>query len=192
MSFQTLFDFETALAKFTGAPYAVVTDGCTHAIELCMRFDKVTHTSFTAHTYLSIPMLMRQLGVEYTHTDEEWIGEYQFRGTRIWDSSRLLKQNMYREGQMQCLSFGNGKPLHIGKVGAILTDDVEIYDVISEMRSDGRDLRVNPWERQLIFRQGYHYCPTLEDCQRGIELLPTVDQEPKYYQYPDLREIIYK
>jgi hypothetical protein len=192
MSFKDLFDFESALAEFTGAPYAVVTDGCTHALELCMRFDKVTQTSFTANTYLSIPMLMQQLGIEYTHTEEQWIGEYQFHGTRIWDSARLLKQNMYREGQMQCLSFGNGKPLQLGKVGAILTDDVEIYDVISEMRSDGRDLRVSPWAEQLVFRQGYHYCPTLEDCKRGLELLPTAMQEPKYYQYPDLRKIIYK
>jgi len=41
MSFKALFDFESALAEYTGAPYAVLTDGCTHAIELCMRYERV-------------------------------------------------------------------------------------------------------------------------------------------------------
>jgi len=40
MSFQKLFDFELALAEYTGAPYVVLTDGCTHALELCMRLSR--------------------------------------------------------------------------------------------------------------------------------------------------------
>ena len=39
--FSTLFEFEQALADYTGAPYAVATDCCTHAIELCLRMDCV-------------------------------------------------------------------------------------------------------------------------------------------------------
>jgi dTDP-4-amino-4,6-dideoxygalactose transaminase len=35
MGFEKIVEFESALAKFTGAPYAVMTDCCTHAIELC-------------------------------------------------------------------------------------------------------------------------------------------------------------
>ena len=46
MSFQTLFEFEQALARYTGAPYVVVTDCCTHAMELAMRYDRVTQCSF--------------------------------------------------------------------------------------------------------------------------------------------------
>lgn len=189
MSFQTLFDFEQALAEYTGAPYAVVTDGCTHALELAFRYENITNCKFTAYTYLSVPMLMNQLNIEYELLDEQWLGEYQFHGTRIWDSARLLKRNMYQEEQIQCLSFGHGKPLSIGKAGAVLTDDVEIYDVLSQMRSDGRDLRVLPWQTQQIFKQGYHYCPTLESCALGIEKLNSVEQEPKYHQYPDLRAL---
>ena len=30
---------EKNLAAFTGAPYAVATDCCTHALELCLRLD---------------------------------------------------------------------------------------------------------------------------------------------------------
>ena len=139
--FDKIFEFEQALAEYTGAPYAVMTDCCTHAIEMCMRFDKVKRVQFPAYTYLSIPMTMHKLGITYGLLDQKWTGEYQFNGTRIWDSARRLERGMYRPGQLQCLSFGNGKPLQIGRGGAILTDDVEIYDQLSMMRYDGRDLR---------------------------------------------------
>lgn len=191
MSFDTLFKFEEALATYTGAPYAVVTDGCTHAIELCFRLDRVTYTEFTAFTYLSIPQLMRELNVGYKLKTEYWetLGEYAFSNSNIWDSARLLKPGMYRPGMKQCLSFGNGKPLQLGKVGAILLDKEWEYKELSRMRSDGRDLRISPWQDQKSFSEGYHYCPTLEDCQQGIEKLPFVDNLPKYHQYPDLRSI---
>ena len=190
MSFQALFDFESALAEYTGAPYVVVTDGCTHALELCFRYDRVEFCAFTPYTYLSILMLMRQLKIQYQFEDKgPWTGEYRFRKTRIWDSARLLRPDMYRSGQIQCVSFGHGKPLQLGKGGAILTDDPKLYEWASLARSDGRDLRIEPWQDQKVFTQGYHYCPTLELCKLGLEKLTTIDTEPKYYQYPDLRNI---
>lgn len=188
--FSKIREFESALAEFTGAPYVVMTDCCTHAVELCLRFDQVKQCSIPAHTYLSIPMTLCKLDIEYDYQDWEWIGEYQIGHTRIWDSARLLRKNMYRPGMIQCLSFGFDKPLSIGRGGAILTDDVEIYDILSHMRYDGRDLSVSPWEQQKIFRVGYHYKPTPEEAIRGLELLPNIDQEPKYKEYPDLRDII--
>ena len=96
--FDKIFEFERTLAKFTGAPYAVVTDCCTHAIELCLRYDQITRVVFPAHTYLSIPMTMHKLDIEYNYSDKLWVGEYQFIGTRIWDSARLLREGMYRPG----------------------------------------------------------------------------------------------
>lgn len=187
MTFQTLFDFESALAEYTGAPYVVVTDGCTHALEMCFRYEHVTSCEFTAYTYLSVLQLMRNLGVWYRLRTEYWRGEYRFHGTRIWDSARLLAPGMYRPGQLQCVSFGHGKPLSIGRAGAILLDNKAEYEMFSCWRSDGRDLRISPWENQLRFSDGYHYCPTLEDCARGIELLPNVNPEPSQHTYPDLR-----
>jgi len=58
-----------------------------------------------------------------------------------------------------------------------------------EQRYDGRDLTVSPWQDQKIFRVGYHYKPTTEEAELGLELLPKVDERPKYISYPDLREI---
>lgn len=188
MSFKALFDFEAALSEYTGAPYVVVTDGCTHALELCFRYNNVQQTRFTAHTYLSVPMLMYHLGIQFTLKDETWQGEYQFENTCIWDSARRLERNMYRPGQFQCLSFGWTKPLQLGKVGAILTDDRSAYRLFSRQRSDGRDLHI-PWESETELIMGYHYCPTLESCERGLELLPTVDPQCQSAHYPDLRTL---
>jgi len=191
MSFQALFDFESALAEYTGAPYAVVTDGCTHAIELCMRYEQVKACQFSAYTYLSVPMMLTHLDIEYEMIDESWTGEYQFRNTRIRDSARRLERGMYRPGQMQCLSFGWTKPLQLGKVGAILLDDTEAYKLFSRQRSDGRDLNI-PWHDETDLVLGYHYCPTLELCARGLELLPTVEPKSQPGVYPDLRKIPFK
>lgn len=192
MTFQTLFDFERALANYTGAPYAVVTDCCTHAIELCMRWERVESCEFTAFTYLSIPMIMHRLGIRHSMTDESWSGEYQFHGTRIWDSARRLEPGMYRAGQLQCLSFGRTKPLELGRMGAVLTDDVEIYDQLSHQRSDGRDLRTLPWQRQRTFRPGWHYCPSLEICAQGLAALANHRPQCQTVTYPDCRDISIK
>lgn len=191
MSFKALFDFESALAEYTGAPYVVVTDGCTHAIELCMRYENIKECQFSAYTYLSVPMSLTHLGVEYTMTDELWTGEYQFRNTRIWDSARRLEPGMYRSGAMQCLSFGWTKPLQLGKVGAILLDDYEAYKKFSRQRSDGRDLNI-PWEKETDLILGWHYCPTLELCVKGIELLSTVKPKSQPGIYPDCRNIPFR
>ena len=194
--FEKILEFETALAEFTGAPRAIMTDCCTHAIELCMRYDRVEFCAFTPYTYLSIPMLMHKLDIEYTYEvgdpaqSAQWVGEYRFRKTRIWDSARRLETNMYRPGQMQCVSFGHDKPLPIGRGGAILLDDAEAYRALLAMRYDGRDLTIKPWVAQQEFRVGYHYRPTIEEAERGLELLSQyTSQSPRAVTYPDCRQI---
>lgn len=190
--FDRILKFEQELAEYAGAPYAIMTDCCTHAIELCLRYDRVREVVMTPYTYLSIPMTMHKLGIKYYYREEEWVGEYNFHGTRIWDSARRCQQGMYRSGQMQCLSFGHTKPLHIGRGGAILLDDRRAYDDIIRMRYDGRDLNISPWQEQQTFRVGYHYKPTPEEAELGSALLKGLwenDPEPRAVTYPDLRKI---
>ena len=192
MGFNKIKEFEDKLAEYTGAPYAIMTDCCTHAIEMCLRYERVREVVMTPYTYLSIPMTMHKLGIKYYYREEEWVGEYQFHGTRIWDSARRLESGMYRAGQMQCLSFGNGKPLHIGRGGAILLDNKTAYEDIIRMRYDGRDLNILPWQEQKTFRVGYHYKPTIEEAELGVALLEGLKENPKepvFVQYPDLRTI---
>jgi dTDP-4-amino-4,6-dideoxygalactose transaminase len=190
--FDKILKFEQELAEFTGAPYAVMTDCCTHAIELCLRYDNIKEVVMTPYTYLSIPMIMHKLGIKYSYNNEEWTGEYSFGLTRIWDSARRLEKGMYRPGTMQCLSFGHGKPLHIGHGGAILLDDEKAYKTILCQRYDGRDLTVVPWQDQKTFYVGYHYRPSIEDAVQGVALLQGIKEhnpKPVYVTYPDLRNI---
>jgi dTDP-4-amino-4,6-dideoxygalactose transaminase len=193
--FDKILKFEQELAAYTGAPYAIMTDCCTHAIELCLRYDRVTDCSFTPYTYLSVPMTMHKLGIDYqyhNHDWQRWIGEYQFVGTRIWDSARRLETGMYRPGQLQCLSFGHSKPLQVGRGGAILLDDTRAYHHLLQMRYDGRNLAVSPWQDQEIFTVGYHYRPTPEEAELASELLKGLIDSPKapeFVEYPDLRKI---
>lgn len=190
--FDEIFEFEKKLSQFTGAPYVVATDCCTHAIELCFIYTQYVNVSFTPFTYLSIPMLMHKLKINYTYINEEsqeWIGEYNFKNTNIWDSARRLQKKMYKAGQFQCLSFGHTKPLQIGRGGAILTDNSYAYKILKEMSYDGRDLTVSPWQNQKTFRVGYHYKPTIEEAVKGLELLKTVQEQNQFVQYPDLRKI---
>jgi dTDP-4-amino-4,6-dideoxygalactose transaminase len=189
VAFEEIAQFERLLAKKTGAPYAIMTDCCTHAIEMCLRYKKVRRVQFTSYTYLSIPMTMHKLGIEYELVPEKWTGEYRFYGTDIWDSARRLENGMYRPGMMQCLSFGHNKPLQIGHGGAILLDDKEAYGILLQQRYDGRDLTTQPWQSQRTFMVGYHYRPAIEDARIGLEKLYFVNEPPRYHEYPDLRDI---
>jgi hypothetical protein len=140
-------------------------------------------------------MTMHKLGIDYQYLDHEWqrwIGEYPFVGTRIWDSARRLEPGMYRSGQIQCLSFGHSKPLHVGRGGAILLDDADAYEQLLRMRYDGRDLTVTPWQNQQEFRVGYHYRPTPEEAELASALLTDLiefPKQPEFVSYPDLRTV---
>ena len=185
--------FEKQLAEFTGASYAVSVDCCTHAIELCFRLLEIKTCSFSAYTYISVPMIMENLNVQYEMTDQQWEGEYQFIGSNIWDSARCLKPNMYRSNQLQCLSFGPGKPLENIRGGAIILDNVEQYKKLKAMSYDGRELGHKKWTEQKTFKQGFHYMMRYEECESATLLLDNYisagNFEHKYKPYPDVRDI---
>lgn len=191
--FNKIKEFEKKLSNFTKAPYVVTTDCCTHAIELCMILDGVKSCSFTAFTYLSVPQTMRKLSIDFSLIDETWVGEYQFHGTRVWDSARRLGPGMYRSEQLQCLSFGYSKPVDIGRGGAILLDNKDDYIKLSKMRYDGRDLDISPWEEQIEFTMGYHYKLNPEECIGGMVALDKYIEAnnylPKKVNYPDCRKL---
>lgn len=192
--FDAVLDFERAVAHYTGAPYCISTDCCSHAIEIAFRltFDN-NMVMFPARTYLSVPMTLHKLNIPYMMTDEEWCQEYEFKGSRIWDSARRFERHMYRDGQVQCISFGRTKPLQIGRGGCILTDNRELYEAASRMRMDGRDIfKYKPWAKQGTFAVGYHYYMRPEDCVTGLNLLLNkkfTEQLAEHYNYPDCREL---
>lgn len=191
MNYTVLEDFENKLCKYTGAPYAVPTDCCTHAIELCMRYQEVSGVvTMPKHTYVSALMVLHKLGLTVEFTEEPWVYEYQYGNTNIWDSARGLQEQMYRSGQMQCLSFGHTKRLEIGHGGAVLLDNYNDYVAIKHMAYDGRDLNIKPWQNQTSWKIGYHYNMRLEDAVKGNHMLETKQldslENQRSYQYPDV------
>ncbi len=192
--FQAILDFEQAVCEFTGAPYCVTTDCCTHAIEIAFRLcHDGSKVKFPAYTYLSVPMTMHKLGIEYELEDTRWRDSYQFKGSHIYDYARRFELGMYIPGSIQCVSFGISKPLQIGLGGCLLTDDESVYKKASRMRYDGRDIfSYSPWVEQQIFSVGYHYYLRPEECVVGLNLLESQNftkQLDKHFDYPDCRKI---
>ena len=195
--FQAILDFESAVAKYTGASYCVTTDCCTHAIEIAFRLNFTgTTVSFPAYTYLSVPMTMKKLNIPYTLTNEHWRNSYEFKGSNIWDCARQFEPNMYKPGTIQCVSFGMTKPVEIGIGGCLLTDNLELYKRASRMRYDGRDIfTYSPWITQTEFEVGYHYYLRPEECVAGLNLLNDQKFTPqldKHFDYPDCRKLVIK
>ena len=65
MSFQALQNFENEVAEFFGAPYAVATDCCTHAIEMCLQLKFYVHLNIPAKTYVSLPFMLEKIKMQY-------------------------------------------------------------------------------------------------------------------------------
>tara|TARA_B110000305_G_C19328554_1_gene582740 strand:- start:380 stop:1036 length:657 start_codon:yes stop_codon:yes gene_type:complete len=198
--YDIIFKFEEQLAEYTGAPYAVTTDCCTHAMELCFRYlesigEKPTDLiSIPKHTYLSVPMMLKKINIPFNYYDNDWIGEYQFHGSPVWDSARLLAEQMYIGKDFQCLSFGVGKPLQLGRGGAILTSSKSAYEWLSRARSDGRDLKISPWKDDTYEFIGYHYNMTIEQAAKGIIMLDRYETNVDIFAgakdiYPDCSTI---
>ena len=189
MSFEVVKEFESKIADFYGAPYAVSVDCCTHAIELCLRYLDVSYIEVPKHTYISVPLLSKKLGIELKWTDEEWVDYYLIGGTNIIDSAVSWKRDSYVPGHFMCLSFQFRKHLSLGRGGMILTDDKESADALKKMSYDGR-LPDIPWATQNISTMGYHYYMTPETAKLGLEKLPeAIETKPRQWvlsDWPDL------
>ena len=191
MSFKPIKDFEEAIADFFGAPHAVATDCCTHAIELCLSQQGVSSISVPKHTYISVPMLSIKLGIDLSWRDEEWL-DYYYLTDNIIDAAVLWKEKSYIPGTFMCVSFQFKKHLSLGRGGVILLDDPAVATELKKMSYDGRSPDT-PWATQNITSMGYHYYMTPETATLGLEKLPNaIASQPKQWtiqDWPDLTEM---
>jgi dTDP-4-amino-4,6-dideoxygalactose transaminase len=177
--------FEAAIANFFGSPYAVATDCCTHAIELCLRHRGYKSVGCPARTYVSIPMTILKLGLDYHWRDYKWKNYYYLDRTDIIDAAVLWERDSYIPETLMCLSFQFQKHLSLGRGGAILCDNVTDYDTLKKMSHDGR-IPIVPWKEQDIDTIGYHYYMTLEVAQDGLNKLPdAINRAPKIWTQDD-------
>ena len=190
--FEHVEKFEQELAKFYGAPHAVVTDCCTHAIELCLRYKKFNNITIPNHTYISVPFTFEKLNLKWDFEYKEWKDFYYLEGTNIIDAAVYWEENGYIKNTFMCLSFQFKKHLSLGRGGAILLQNKEDYDILKKMSYDGRDLS-KPWAEQNIDTIGYHYYMTPETAMLGIEKLSDVRNRPSrewtFKDYPDLKKL---
>jgi DegT/DnrJ/EryC1/StrS aminotransferase family len=189
--FDIINRFENEISEFFGSPYAVATDCCTHAVELCLRYTNTTKVSIPCHTYLSIPMTAIRLDLNWSWREDSWKNYYHL-SKNIYDAAVLWKPNSYLKGTFMCVSFQFRKHLGLGRGGIILTDDRTAYQDLIKLSYDGRT-RDKPWAEQKIESLGYHYYMTPETAQLGLEKLPTAKSTPAeewgWSRYPDLRSM---
>ena len=190
--------FEKRLQEYTGAPYVVLTDSCTHAIDLCLKFNKAflpEKITIPKNTYISVAQTLHHNNIEVQYSDTKWEESYRLTPLKLFDCAVGFKQNMYNPGSIQCLSFQQKKALNIGRGGAILTDDKYLYEWAKRSSWDGRDASI-PVELDDNLQDGYHYYMSPEDAARGILLLNQIDQKwiehklGSYNNYPDISKKI--
>lgn len=184
--------FEIEIANYYNAPYAVATDCCTHAIELCLRLIKPKAVTCPSHTYLSIPMTFEKLGLSWSFHDYHWKDYYYIGNTNIVDGAVYWKQNGYIPNTFMCLSFQFRKHLSLGRGGIILTDSLEDAVKLKKMSYDGR-LPDILWKEQDVDTMGYHYYMTPETAELGIQKFKQVKNlKPKSWSdndYPDISKM---
>ena len=175
--FDTVHEFERVVADYSGAPYSIATDCCSHAIFLSAIYYKQKHGTCTVtmpkNTYVSAPIQMIHAGFDVEFTDKEWSGVYPIEPTNIIDGAPRFTYNMYMKGTYHCLSFQFKKILSTGRGGMILTDDEEFYEWAQRAVHDGRDMSI-PYEEDTVTMLGYHMFMTPEAAQIGLDKMRTM------------------
>ena len=187
--FEVIEKFEKEISNFFGSPYAVATDCCTHAIELCLRYKSFDNVCCPANTYISVPFTFEKLNLTWNFKDVAWQDYYIIDNTNIIDAAVLWKKNSYIPDTLMCLSFQFKKHLSLGRGGAILCDNYDDYVALKKLTYDGRFGNTS-WTEQNIASVGYHYYMTPETALLGLEKLSnaieTIPVSWSYNDYPYL------
>jgi len=187
--FEIISEFENRIAQFYGSSYAVSTDSCTHAIELCLRHQKSNDVSCPTQTYVSIPMTFEKLGLRWSWNDQSWQDYYYVGGTNVIDAAVYWQRDGYINGTLMCLSFQFQKHLSLVRGGAILTNDHDEYVALKKLSFDGR-YGNSPWRDQDITSLGYHYYMPIETAKLGLEkidaAISSIPRKWSHLDYPYL------
>ena len=188
-SFNSVRQFERAVADFAGAWHGVAVDSCTSAIFLSLKRLQAQAVTVPKHTYVSVPMAVLHAGCELRFTDMEWEGVYWLYPYPIVDSACRFRKGMY-EGGLHCLSFQARKKLPIGRGGMILTDSEEDAEWLRRARACGRNVNV-PFKDDDIQELGWNMVMTPEQASRGLFLMESMvfDDKDSKFEYPDVSKM---
>jgi dTDP-4-amino-4,6-dideoxygalactose transaminase len=193
-------DFESALSKYTGAPYVVTVDNQSNALFLALMFEDVKGKEITipSRTYPSVPCEIIHAGakVNFTPTEGKTLkGSYQLEGSNVWDAALSFTYNMYKPGTHMCVSFtGPYKHFKLSKGGAILTDNEKAYNWFKRARFSGRNECA--YHDDYFDMIGWNFYMMPELAARGLLLMNQFyfqDGTPKHNDdlelpYPDLSQ----
>lgn len=188
--FEPLDKFEKAIAEYFNAPYAIATDCCTHALELCIQLNRHTTITCPKHTYVSVPFMLKKINCKFVFQDIPW-KEYYYLTDTIVDAAVLWRKNSYIPGTKMCLSFHFKKHLNIGRGGMILLDNKIDYEKLQKMRYDGRSIYNNVnYDVDDIKEIGYHYYMTPETALEGLKIFNNIKDVPaKSVTYADYKDL---
>lgn len=191
---QVVNQFEEIIANFFGSKYCVLTDCCTHALELSLRLHRPSKpVQLTQWTYMSVGMMLDKIGINYYLNDIKWQNYYNITN-KVIDAAAYWKENCYIENSLFCISFQYQKHCPIGRGGAILLNNPKDYELLQKQVYDGRDRNLNQLDDNVEIL-GYHYHMTPEDAARGIELFNFVKNIPaaekSWKDYKNLKEYKY-
>ncbi len=171
--------FESLIAVYCGAKFAISLDSCTNALYLCLKYLEIkeTHIEIPSRTYLSVPQIILQTQNYPVFIDKEWSGFYELGHTRIIDSAGRLSPKMYLDDSFMCLSFHRKKNIPIGKGGMILTDSKDAYDWMYKAVYEGRNRRENHDNIHDLDILGWNMYMTPEESAYGIDLFKNYAQK---------------
>jgi dTDP-4-amino-4,6-dideoxygalactose transaminase len=192
-------DFESALGKYTGAPYVVTVDNASNGLFLCLMYEKTKGMEITipSRTYMSVPCSIIHAGSKVNFEQVEGTkikGAYQLKPTKVWDAALSFTHNMYKPGTHMCISFtGPSKHFKLSKGGAILTDDYQAYLWFKRARFSGR--RECSYFNDNFDMIGWNFYMMPELAARGLLLIDQfydretglpLDMPDLELSYPDL------
>lgn len=193
---QITADFEAALCKYTGAPFAVAVDNASNALFLALYYELHVNNQMgilfkidpkiyiPKYTYPSVPCEIIHAGgkVAFADTyplrpfkgDSAYIrGPYQLRPTNVWDSALRFTADMFIPETHMCLSFtGPYKHLKLGKGGAILTSSYAAYRWFKKARFSGRSemsYHEDDFDKAAVIGWNFYMMP--EIAARGLLLI---------------------
>lgn len=194
--FQVVRDFEAALCEYTGAMYAVTTTSCTMAILIAGSWQRAKGAAedvqVPRRTYVGVPASLRSAGFKLSFSDEDWQGEYQIRGTTIFDSARRFTSAMHRPGYMQCVSFHTTKILGLANHGGAILHDWPGADAwLRRARFDGRTEGVPAKDDQVQYPSWHCYMTpaTAAEGLMRLAILPKHNADLPKSDYPDCSKL---
>ena len=186
--------FESAIANYVGAKYAVTFNSATSAIFLAL---------LGKNTTVKIPSIIPPVVVNAIHTsgnkyefvdDIDWVGDsytlHKFEDYKIVDSAQKLEKDQFKREcnseDLMVFSFYPTKPVGTCDGGMIVSDDIGKIQYLRELSLNGMSYSKHNWDREIKF---FGYKMYMNSLQAHIALNNFERYEEKLISLKRIRNI---